>query len=150
MIRDTADPTRILLYELWPDRESYMGPHMETPHIKAFKAQAGELFAGEVEVRVLGGEARKDAGDLEAGQGGRACRRRAPWRRGVCRGRRRSPSHPCGQKRTLLLGEYLADDLLIGSPHRRVGANEVRDGPFPRHRWASSSATARCPPRSGS
>jgi len=23
-----------------------MGPHMETPHIKAFKAQGGELFAG--------------------------------------------------------------------------------------------------------
>jgi quinol monooxygenase YgiN len=46
MIRDAADPARVLLYELWPDRDSYMGPHMETPHIKAFKAQAGELFAG--------------------------------------------------------------------------------------------------------
>jgi quinol monooxygenase YgiN len=46
MIRDAADPTRILLYELWPDRDSYMGPHMETRHIKAFQAQAGELFAG--------------------------------------------------------------------------------------------------------
>jgi quinol monooxygenase YgiN len=44
MIRDAADPSRILLYELWPDRDSYMGPHMETPHIKAFKAQGGELF----------------------------------------------------------------------------------------------------------
>ena len=44
MIQDTADPSRILLYELWPDRESYLGPHMETPHIKAFKARAGELF----------------------------------------------------------------------------------------------------------
>ena len=46
MISDAADPTRVLLYELWPDRESYMGPHMETRHIKAFQAQAGELFAG--------------------------------------------------------------------------------------------------------
>jgi quinol monooxygenase YgiN len=46
MIRDAADPTRVLLYELWPDRDSYMGPHMETRHIKAFQAQAGELFAG--------------------------------------------------------------------------------------------------------
>ena len=44
MIRDAADPSRILLYELWPDRYSYMGPHMETPHIKAFKAKGGELF----------------------------------------------------------------------------------------------------------
>ena len=50
MIRDAADPTRILLYELWPDRDSYMGPHMETPHIKAFKAQAGELFTGAPEI----------------------------------------------------------------------------------------------------
>ena len=50
MIRDAADPTRVLLYELWPDRDSYMGPHMETPHIKAFKAQAGELFAGPPEI----------------------------------------------------------------------------------------------------
>ena len=50
MIRDAADPTRVLLYELWPDRESYMGPHMDTPHIKAFKAQAGELFAGPPEI----------------------------------------------------------------------------------------------------
>jgi len=50
MIRDVADPTRVLLYELWPDRDSYMGPHMETPHIKAFKAQAGELFAGAPEI----------------------------------------------------------------------------------------------------
>ena len=46
MIQDAADPARVLLYELWPDRDSYMGPHMETPHIQAFKAQAGELFAG--------------------------------------------------------------------------------------------------------
>jgi quinol monooxygenase YgiN len=46
MIQDAADPTRILPYELWPDRDSYLGPHMETPHIKAFKAQGGELFSG--------------------------------------------------------------------------------------------------------
>ena len=32
----------------------------------------------------------------------------------------------CGQKRTLLLGEYLADDLLLRLPHRQFGANEVR------------------------
>jgi quinol monooxygenase YgiN len=50
MIRDAANPLRVLLYELWPDRDSYMGPHMETPHIKAFKAQAGELFTGAPEI----------------------------------------------------------------------------------------------------
>jgi quinol monooxygenase YgiN len=46
MLQDAGDPARILLYERWPDRDSYMGPHMETPHIKAFKGQGGELFAG--------------------------------------------------------------------------------------------------------
>ena len=46
MIQDAADPSRILLYELWPDRDSYLGPHMQTPHIKAFQAQGGDLFAG--------------------------------------------------------------------------------------------------------
>jgi quinol monooxygenase YgiN len=50
MIRDAADPARVLLYERWSDRDSYMGPHMETPHIKAFKSQAGELFAGAPEI----------------------------------------------------------------------------------------------------
>jgi quinol monooxygenase YgiN len=50
MIQDAEDPTRVLLYELWPDRDSYMGPHMETPHIKAFKAQADQLFAGPAEI----------------------------------------------------------------------------------------------------
>lgn len=46
MIQSAADPARILLYELWPDRDSYLGPHMQTPHIKAFQAQGGELFTG--------------------------------------------------------------------------------------------------------
>ena len=50
MIRDAAAPSRVLLYELWPDRDSYLGPHMETPHIKAFKAQGAELFAGPPEI----------------------------------------------------------------------------------------------------
>jgi quinol monooxygenase YgiN len=50
MIRDAASPSRILLYELWPDRDSYLGPHMETPHIRAFKTQGAELFAGPPEI----------------------------------------------------------------------------------------------------
>jgi quinol monooxygenase YgiN len=50
MLQDAANPTRILLYELWPDSASYLGPHMETPHIKAFKARAGELFDGPPEI----------------------------------------------------------------------------------------------------
>ena len=46
MIQDAADPTRVMLDELGPDRESYLGAHMQTPHIKAFQGQGGDLFAG--------------------------------------------------------------------------------------------------------
>jgi quinol monooxygenase YgiN len=46
MLRDAADPTQILLHERWTDREAYLGPHMETPHLRAFKQRVGELFAG--------------------------------------------------------------------------------------------------------
>jgi quinol monooxygenase YgiN len=44
--QDVSDPTRILLSEEWVDRASYVGPHMQTPHIRAFIERAPELFAG--------------------------------------------------------------------------------------------------------
>ena len=50
----------------------------------------------------------------------------------------------CGQKRTLLLGEYLADDLLLRLPHRQFGANEVRDGRFQRRCADSLRGIDRC------
>jgi quinol monooxygenase YgiN len=50
MLRDASEPAQILLYERWTDREAYLGPHMETPHLRAFKARAGELFAGPPEI----------------------------------------------------------------------------------------------------
>lgn len=56
----------------------------------------------------------------------------------------------CGQKRTLLLGEYLADDLLLRLPHRQFVANEVRDGQYRRLCVGFSSVTACCSPKSGS
>lgn len=46
VLRDGGDPARIRLVEHWSSREAYLGPHMETPHIKAFIARAGELVAG--------------------------------------------------------------------------------------------------------
>jgi quinol monooxygenase YgiN len=50
MIQDVSDPARVLLYELWPDHDSYMGPHMDTPHIRAFRGRFDELFAGPPEI----------------------------------------------------------------------------------------------------
>jgi quinol monooxygenase YgiN len=44
--QDVSDPTRILLNEDWIDKASYVGPHMQTPHIRCFIERAPELFAG--------------------------------------------------------------------------------------------------------
>jgi quinol monooxygenase YgiN len=44
--RQADDDTRFLLYELWTDREAYTGPHMQTPHLRAFREKAPEFFAG--------------------------------------------------------------------------------------------------------
>jgi len=44
--QDVSDPSRILLNEEWKDKTSYVGPHMETPHIRAFIEKAPGLFAG--------------------------------------------------------------------------------------------------------
>jgi quinol monooxygenase YgiN len=44
--QDVSDPARILLLETWVDKASYVGPHMRTPHIRAFIERAPELFAG--------------------------------------------------------------------------------------------------------
>lgn len=46
VLQDVADPTRILLHEEWVDRESYVGPHMQTTHLRAFMERAPGLFAG--------------------------------------------------------------------------------------------------------
>lgn len=46
ILQDSEDPARITLVEYWPTRESYLGPHMETPHIRAFIQRAGELVIG--------------------------------------------------------------------------------------------------------
>ena len=46
LLQDPADPTRVLLDEEWSSREAYLGPHFETPHLKAFIARAPALFSG--------------------------------------------------------------------------------------------------------
>lgn len=50
MLQDVDDPTRILLHELWPDKDSFLGPHSQTPHLQAFRKRAPELFEGPPEL----------------------------------------------------------------------------------------------------
>lgn len=50
LFRDPMDPTRILLHELWTSRDAYLGPHMQTPHLTAFRERAASLFAGPPEI----------------------------------------------------------------------------------------------------
>ena len=46
ILQQLDDPTRITLVEAWPDREHFLGPHMQQPHIQAFIAAAGAFLAG--------------------------------------------------------------------------------------------------------
>ena len=46
MVRNSDDPARICLIENWTSRDAYLGPHMQTPHLKAFIQRAGSIFAG--------------------------------------------------------------------------------------------------------
>ncbi len=50
MHQETADPTRILLWEEWTTEAAFTGPHSVTPHLTAFKARARELYAGPPEI----------------------------------------------------------------------------------------------------
>jgi len=51
LYQDPADPARIFLFEEWTSREAYLGPHLQTPHLLAFKAISGPLFVGPPERR---------------------------------------------------------------------------------------------------
>ncbi len=46
LLQESEDPTRALLYEVWSSREAYLGPHLQTPHLMAFKAKASTIFSG--------------------------------------------------------------------------------------------------------
>jgi quinol monooxygenase YgiN len=43
---DPEDPNRILLIEYWDNKESFIGPHMQTPHMQAFLQRAQAFLAG--------------------------------------------------------------------------------------------------------
>jgi quinol monooxygenase YgiN len=46
ILQQLDDPSRITLVEAWPDREHFLGPHLQQPHIQAFIAEAATLFEG--------------------------------------------------------------------------------------------------------
>jgi quinol monooxygenase YgiN len=50
ILHNAADPGHILLVEQWSSRESYLGPHMQTPHIKAWIAEAPAVVSGPPEI----------------------------------------------------------------------------------------------------
>lgn len=47
MLQDPEEDTRFLLYERWTSRDVYLGPHMQTPHLKAFIQKAPAFLAGQ-------------------------------------------------------------------------------------------------------
>jgi quinol monooxygenase YgiN len=46
ILQHREEPTRISLIEEWPDRERYVGPHLQQPHVRAFMESAVILFEG--------------------------------------------------------------------------------------------------------
>ncbi len=48
--QDTADPSKIMLWEEWTSEEAFRGPHMTTPHLTAFRERARELYVGPPEL----------------------------------------------------------------------------------------------------
>ena len=50
MLQDAGDPTRFMLIEHWPSQETFLGPHMQQPHIQAFIQSAGGFLAGPPEI----------------------------------------------------------------------------------------------------
>ena len=47
---NTSAPEQLLLIERWTDEASYTGPHMQTPHIRAFMTRARDFSAGPPEI----------------------------------------------------------------------------------------------------
>ena len=50
MLQDAGDSTRFTLIEHWPSQATFLGPHMQQPHIQAFIQSAGAFLAGPPEI----------------------------------------------------------------------------------------------------
>lgn len=43
---DPEDPDRILLIEYWDNKDAFLGPHMQTPHMQEFLERSQAFLAG--------------------------------------------------------------------------------------------------------
>ena len=50
LLGEQDDAASLLLVEWWSSREAYSGPHLQTPHLNAFRARAADFFAGPPEI----------------------------------------------------------------------------------------------------
>jgi quinol monooxygenase YgiN len=50
LLQDLNDPTRFTLIERWPDQGTFLGLHMQQPHIQSFIQRAGAFLAGPPEI----------------------------------------------------------------------------------------------------
>ena len=55
ILQDVDRPEAITLIERWPDREAFLGPHMQQPHIQGFIEGAGAFLAGPPEISFYAG-----------------------------------------------------------------------------------------------
>ena len=46
ILQDLDNPESIALIERWPDRATFLGPHMQQPHIQAFIQSTRSFLAG--------------------------------------------------------------------------------------------------------
>lgn len=58
--QNTSAPEQLLLIERWTDQAAYMGPHMQTPHIRDFMTRAPKFIAGPPEITFWRGVARAE------------------------------------------------------------------------------------------
>ena len=50
LFQGSAEPHRLLLVEEWESEQAYSGPHLQTPHILAFRERASAFLAGPPEI----------------------------------------------------------------------------------------------------
>lgn len=50
IVQRDDDPCDFTLLELWTSSAAYAGPHLQTPHLQAFKERAGQFMAGAPEI----------------------------------------------------------------------------------------------------
>lgn len=53
IFQDSRDSSSFLLVEQWPDRATFVGPHMQQPHIQTFMKHAEDFLVGPPDISFL-------------------------------------------------------------------------------------------------